>query len=175
MFSVCKSHTHTKVRSYTSRGMKVVQPSVDFPWVAIVVKGEHVEVFQYIYEESEHVMCIQIKTEHKELYIINAYCQYSLPLEPFLNIIKRIINKIGNKNVTMDANAVWFSTQTDERGRLIEEFLLANRLYTANEPDNPFTFSSTRGESNIDLTLVSERLFSSLSYWKVLTDCTTSS
>jgi len=99
--------------------MRVIQPTVDFPWVAFVVQGENIEVFQYAYEESEHVLCIQVRTEHEELHIINVYCQYSLPLEPFLNKIEGIINKIGKKNmlVTMDANAnseVWFSTQTDE-------------------------------------------------------------
>jgi len=47
-------------------------------------------------------------------------------------------------------------------------------MHTINEPGNPFTFSSTRGESNIDLTIASESLLSSLADWKVLTDCTTS-
>jgi len=66
-------------------------------------------------------------------------------LEPFLNTIERIINKIGKKKnaIAIDANAnseVWFSSQTDKRGRLIEEFplLLANRLYTANKPFHVF-------------------------------------
>jgi len=169
----------SKVRGYTSPGLRVIQPMVHLPWVAAVAMGEHVEVFHYTYEELEHVMCIQIKTEHEELYMINAYCQFSLPLEPILGTIERIINKIGKKNIiiVMDANAsseVWFSTQTDERGKLIEEFLLANRLFTVNEPDNPPTFCSTEGESNIDLTIVSESLLSSISEWRVSTDCTTS-
>lgn len=43
-----------------------------------------------------------------------------------------------------------------------------------NKPNNPSTFATTRGESNIDITLVSSRLERFIKDWKVNTVYTTS-
>ena len=59
--------------------------------------------------------------------------------------------------VAMDSNArskTWYNTITNSRGRILEEFLLSNRLNIANEDSALTTFESTRGTSNIDLTVV---------------------
>lgn len=124
-------------------------------------------------------MCVHVVSETEELYIINVYCQFSLPIEPFLAKIERILGKIRGCNVivTMDSNAkslIWNSKQTDERGRIVEKFLIHNELYVANLHSDTPTFMSTQGESNIDLTIVSGNNLAAIHDWKVLNICTTS-
>jgi len=52
-------------------------------------------------------MCVHVVTETEELYIINIYCQFSLPIEPILQKTERIIDKIKGENIliAMDSNA----------------------------------------------------------------------
>jgi len=62
-------------------------------------------------------MCVHVVTDTEELYIINVYCQFSLPIKP-LNKIERILGEIRGYNImiTMDSNAkslLWNSKETD--------------------------------------------------------------
>lgn len=131
-----------KVRGYTASELRKVQPELcDYSWVAAVVKKNRVEVLHGIGDEEEHVMCFKVITEAMEIYIINVYCQYSLPIEPMLRRIEEILNNIGSNNViiTMDSNSkstTWFSDYTDERGRILEEFLITNNLHIVNRPSD---------------------------------------
>lgn len=77
----------------------------------------------------------------------------------------------------MDANAksmTWYSKITDERGRIVKEFLIHNDLHVANRPCDVPTFLSTQGESNIDLTVVSGNIITAVQDWNVSNICTTS-
>jgi len=49
-------------------------------------------------EETEHIMCVHVVIELEELYIINIYCQFSMPIEPFLEMIERILDKLKGNN-----------------------------------------------------------------------------
>lgn len=155
---------------------QIIQPPEGTPWVAVIVANERMQTFQFILESSEHVICTLIISEHENFYIINAYCQFSHLLQPFLDKIEKIIARLSDKRIiiTMDANAnseLWFSSTLD---KLLEEFLISNNLYVLNEPNNPPTFSTIYGESNIDLMVVSGNMLSFQLDWRVLTTCTTS-
>lgn len=168
-----------KVRGYTSPGFRVIQPSVDNPWVAAVINSGRVEVFQNANLESGHVICFQAITEIGQINIINMYCQYSLDIEPFITRLEELLGGLKGQNVviTMDANAKsdwWFSGMTDERGEKLEEMILEQGLRVVNKPNNPPTFSSQSGESNIDITLASEKVARCITDWRVDTICTTS-
>ena len=76
----------------------------------------------------------------------------------------------------MDANAkspAWGAARSDASGRLLEDFVSASTWGIANEASLP-TFSSSRGSSYIDVTLLSRRLWPSLDAWRVRQDGTTS-
>ena len=70
----------------------------------------------------------------------------------------------------MDANAkseLWHSEVTDDKGMLVEEFVLENSLVVLNRPNNPPTYMSERGHSNIDLTLATPNLAGKVRSWMV--------
>jgi hypothetical protein len=53
----------------------------------------------------------------------------------------------------------WHDIITNERGTIMEEFLLSQQLYILNKESHQTTFWSTRGASNIDITVTNGRLF----------------
>lgn len=169
-----------QVRGYAAKSLRKVQPeSCDYSWVAAVVRESRVEILQGLGDQDEHVMCFKVITEATEFYIINAYCQCSLPLEPILKKIEKILGIIKSNDVilTMDANSkslTWFSGETDERGRILEEFLMSNNLYILNRPSEVSTFCRVNAESNIDITIAGDTMVNRIKNWRVDSSCTTS-
>jgi hypothetical protein len=177
---VQEPYTHKgKVRGYTTPGLRVIEPKRENSSVAAVVRDSKMDVFQNSSLKTEHLQYFQVTTESESLYIVNVYCQYSMPISSMLNNLKLVLNKISGNQIIimMDANAKsewWFSKESDDREREVEEFIAAHRLRVVNEPNNPPTFMTTRRESNIDITLTSENLTRSVKDWKVDVACTTS-
>lgn len=94
------------VRGYTSPGLRIIQPNKGNAWVAAILDQE-MEILQITNMETEHLMCFQVLTKEEQFYIVNMYCQFSLPTSPILTTLENILNKLkGNKIIiTMDANA----------------------------------------------------------------------
>ena len=70
----------------------------------------------------------------------------------------------------MDSNStstIWHDKQANSRGRILEDFLTSNQLHTLNEDSDYTKFSSTRGSSNIDLTIVKTQLLKTVNEWEV--------
>ena len=77
----------------------------------------------------------------------------------------------------MDANAkstLWHADTIDERGTQLEEFISENNLIILNKPNNYPTYMSTRGQSNIDVTLSTENFIHHIKSWNVDNSCKTS-
>ena len=94
----------------------------------LVVKKDTVDMLVSVGEEYEHITCFKVITGDSELIIINAYCQYSLTLEGFLDKIEKLLNNFQNEKVliTMDSNTSsewWFDKVTDGKEILLEEFI----------------------------------------------------
>ena len=122
-------------------------------------------------------MCFKVLTENSEYIIFNAYCQYSLPLEGFLDKIENTINSFQPEKVLVIVDSylkseLWFDKVTDPKSVILEEFIYD--LTILNKPDNPPTFMNGSGESNIDITLATENLAEHVKAWKVDSSCTTS-
>lgn len=93
------------------------------------------DVTQVVIENYEHVVCAQVISSNDEFFLISAYFQYSHEVDPYLNVIDKILNNIQAKYkkiiIGADVNAnspTWFSSGTDERGEKIDEFILAKNL-----------------------------------------------
>jgi len=72
--------------------------------------------------------------------------------------------------IAVDSNSrssLWHDIITNERGRNLEEFLLSQQLYILNEESLQTTFRSTRGASNIDITITNGRLLSTGTDWEI--------
>jgi len=82
--------------------------------------------------------------------------------------IQRLANARGLL-VAMDSNArstTWHDSKTNKRGRILDEFLISNRLYIAHKESAVTIFESTRGTSNIDLTVADNKMIKLLHTWQ---------
>jgi len=164
------------IRGYTAQDMTIIQPGADRPWVAVVVANERLEFFHLAQYDTPHLVCLQVMSDREDFYIINIYCQFMLS---FMDQIEKIINSLHSNNyiIAMDSNAksnLWFANKTDERGRIVEDFLIDNKLHVVNTPSRAPTYLTTIGQSNIDVTFASETMRRKCTNWEVSDACTTS-
>jgi len=52
----------------------------------------------------------------------------------------------------------WNDKITNPRGKKLEEFVASHHLHVINEENERITFQSTRGKSNIDLTITNNQM-----------------
>jgi len=70
----------------------------------------------------------------------------------------------------MDSNAwstIWHDDTTNNRGKILEEFVASNQMHIINEDSPSRTFKSSGGSSNIDLTLVNNPMLADIKEWEI--------
>jgi len=70
----------------------------------------------------------------------------------------------------MDSNSrstVRHDYQTNARGKRLEEYFISRDLNIMKEESELITFQSRRGSSNIDLTIVNNRLLQNFTDWEI--------
>ncbi|CAL1672523.1 unnamed protein product [Lasius platythorax] len=155
-----------KVKGYATSSARTIQPSSNHPQVAIIVLNQKIDVMQIDTESSSHVIGAYITTAVGDHYLIAAYFQYSHEVAPYINMLENMVKKIGREKriICADVNAnsvTWNSKSTDDRGEKVEELITDNRLIII-EANNPPTYSSSTGESNIDITLAIKNAYSDI-------------
>ena len=61
----------------------------------------------------------------------------------------------------------WHDTQSNTRGRILEEFFISKHLHIMNGKSTLTTLLNSRCSSNIDLTVISNQLLRAVEHWEV--------
>ena len=88
---------------------------------------------------------------------------YTATIDNDLKRIEQILTFTKGEKLLIgtDSNCrstAWHDRTTNERGRLMEDFVASNQLHIINEERTLKTFQGSRGESNIDLTIANKML-----------------
>ncbi|CAK9827524.1 Retrovirus-related Pol polyprotein from type-1 retrotransposable element R1 (Fragment) [Anthophora retusa] len=148
---------------------------------AVVVMDASIESLCVRECTDEYGVCVWLKGDFGELYVVSVYCRHGQDIEPYLAYMDRVCMYTRGKRVLlgMDANAIsplWYSkggrpnSESDMRGRILEEWILANGMIVLNEPSECYTFESMVGQSDIDVTLVNESCAGCRIEWDVKSD-----
>jgi hypothetical protein len=93
-------------------------------------------------------------------------------LDKDCKLIKGIL-QLANRSgilITMDSNSrsrTWHDKLNNVRGRKLEEFLITQQLFIINEESYMKKFQSSRGPSNINLTISNYKLLKEVQEWKI--------
>ena len=119
--------------------------------------------------------------DFEELFVVSMNCQYGNDIEKYVAYMERVCECVKGKRVIfrMDANAAspwWFSKvggrsrENEMRGRILEEWVIANGMIVLNEPSETYTFSGMRVESDVDVPLMNGNMAGCLFKWRVMSD-----
>jgi len=100
-----------------------------------------------------------------KLIAASMYFDREIQIENDLEKMERVLLHAKNTGVLIasDTNArsaLWNDRVTNERGRILEEFITTKQLYYLNEESSENTSSNSIGKSNIDLTIINPQLLS---------------
>jgi hypothetical protein len=105
------------------------------------------------------MVLVEIKAVNCNLLMASTYFQFSEPTLVHAERLENMARENGGKRLVVggDVNArstLWEDTYTDERGRTVEEAMMASDLYCCNVGGVP-TFCSAMGSAVLDVTFAS--------------------
>ena len=150
------------------------------PYAGIMIFNSKITATLITQLSDEWTICLELRSSVGKFIMVTSYFQYSHEIGPYIQRFREINQLYANEKViyTGDINAkstLWHGRNTDKRGEEMEELISELNLEICNEPGNPPTFkNSTKGESNIDVTLVTQRAYIHIAEWHVGDGLTTS-
>lgn len=151
---------------------RVITPrSLERFYAAIVVFDRNIDILVLEDLTDEYFVVVECTDRHGKIILITAYFKPSIDIAEMINKLDTIISKVEGKNILigMDANAkslIW-GDRTCDKGRKMEEFICEKEIIIANDRSELPTYSSTNGESYIDLTLIKGGIGRYIENWKV--------
>ena len=132
----------------------------------------------FVHKYSDRDVCtVCLVLNNKEIYVSSVYMdgqiksipQKLIELTEFVNTNNKslIIGTDSNAHSTIYGNKI-----TDERGEMIENYILSNKLVILNDGIIPtYVKESTGAETFIDLTIITKDLVEQIKDWRVNPDC----
>jgi len=114
---------------------------------------------------------LKTKVGNATLLIASMYFDINRPIDYDLQKMQAIIMHANGVGIVfvVDSNArctSWHDVLTNKRGKAMEEFLISRQLHIANEESCRTTFWTSRGASNIDLTILNNEAIGLISGWQ---------
>ncbi|GIX70137.1 hypothetical protein CDAR_312671 [Caerostris darwini] len=125
------------------------------PQAAIIFKSTHNAQLLFCNEE---VVVVQIEFHHQEANLASTYCSPSKNMESNMDILKSPLLRFEELPFIIlgDFNAkfrIWGQRDLDHRGSTLLSVCHLMDLTIENNPDSPPSYSSSRGDSCVDLLL----------------------
>ncbi|XP_023212518.1 uncharacterized protein LOC111615322 [Centruroides sculpturatus] len=138
-----------------------------------VVSNNCLSIMKHDKYSNEFIVTTELMLNNERIIIVNVYFLGKADADRFIDRLQTIVHDFDGINILMvgDLNThspVWGGECFDSRGGLLEEFFASNNLYVVNNPYSPPTFTSSRGESWIDVTTCNEDLFPYIINWRVM-------
>jgi hypothetical protein len=128
---------------------------------------------------TTHCVSVQVSDGETEIYVVSQYLPPTENIEVSLEQLDKVLSNLRGKKVVVgvDANAkspLWCSRSINDRGEALEAIIAQYGLHVLNQPGQTPTFETTRGRSNIDITMASPEIILLVKSWRVHEDGTSS-
>nr|XP_012217684.1 PREDICTED: uncharacterized protein LOC105669363 [Linepithema humile] len=167
------------IRGLAACGRLFRAPSVDRPRACVAVKGMEAQLIPHLC--SRDVAAVEVNFtddsgDRKKMVICSAYFSHdegkAVPPVPVIKLAEYCQENGFPLIMRCDANAhhtVWGSSDTNDRGRKVLEFLASTDLEILNTGDEP-TFCTIARREVLDITVCSKQLIQKVVEWRVSTE-----
>jgi hypothetical protein len=154
----------TKYTTFTARGVR--------PRAAVVVTSKVIDTTTISQLTDMDTVTVEVIKDNLNLNAASMYFDREQPMEKDMEKMERLLLHAKNTGVLIAADtnarsALWYDRVTNDRGRILEEFMTTNHLFFLNEECGDTTFCKCKGKSNIDLTIVNPQLLRSITSWQI--------
>jgi len=143
--------------------------------VAIIITNENIEAVLINQLCDRDNVVLELKYKNIRIFVASMYLDINEETDTKTAKVDEIVqlSKGSSILIAMDSNArskVWHDNQTNSRGKTLEEILTSRDLRIMNEESERTTFQSRRRSSNIDLTVINNRLLQNFHDWEISED-----
>uniref|UniRef100_A0A2A4JA05 Endonuclease/exonuclease/phosphatase domain-containing protein n=1 Tax=Heliothis virescens TaxID=7102 RepID=A0A2A4JA05_HELVI len=142
-------------------------PADPAPKVGIYIARRDIACGVLHHLSTSHCLVCHMKSGSLSVHLDSAYFQYSEDIWPHLEHLTRVLQTLRGNQVVVGADTnthspLWHSQPRHYSGRgseitrrreAVEGFIMAHGLITHNASNQPPTFATVNGESNIDVTM----------------------
>jgi hypothetical protein len=139
---------------------------------AIVIPDNTIDALLITQVSDNDAVLLEIVDKNTHFYAASIYLDYNEPMENNIKTLEKIVKftKGAKILIGMDSNSrstTWHDVRTNTRGKLLEEFLSNSQLHIINEGSMRTTFQSSKGASNIDLTIANNQMLAAVQDWEI--------
>ena len=139
---------------------------------AVIISNDRLDAMLITQLSDSDTATVKLTSGDLKIILASMYFDREHFLEPALAKIDAILHHAKGLGViiSMDSNArstLWYDTLSNNRGTILEEFIINKQLYIMNEVSTNTTFTNRIGNSNIDLTLINSQLLRRVSGWEI--------
>jgi len=130
--------------------------------MAIVINNRQIDTLLINQLSDEDAVVLETKVDNTRIIIAILYFDINRLLDTDMQKIEATLAHAKGAGViiAMDSNSrstSWHNVITNRRGKILEEFLMSKQLHIINEESCYTTFQSSRGASNINLTVTNNQ------------------
>ncbi|OXU22461.1 hypothetical protein TSAR_016437 [Trichomalopsis sarcophagae] len=146
------------------------------PQTAVAIFNQDLQLTSIPEMSDDTCIFLQLMTSIGEIYLISIHCPLKMDIISCLDKLQELLHFIGKKQVIIcidaSAKSVWWSNSdsSDDRGEILEDFILANCLCVVNRRD-PLGEHYKRNDY-ADVTLASSSILHRFTAWEAMDDCT---
>ena len=137
---------------------------------AIIVNNNKIDAIAIRQVSDEDATLIELSYSGLNFYGASLYFPIDREIERDIELLEEIMQLTKGKGLllSIDSNSrskLWYDTITNQRGKLLEDFIITRDLILMNVDTSSPTFETIRGRSWIDLTLCNSILAQKTSGW----------
>ena len=138
---------------------------------AAIIPNDTIDTLMITQCSDDDIVLLEIKVGQATFCTASAYMDFNDAIVNYFKKIERILEFTKGAKIILaiDSNSrstTWYDVTTNERGRLLEEFVASNQLHIINEESLRTTFHSIRGQSNIDIA-ITNRMLAAIENWEI--------
>jgi hypothetical protein len=139
---------------------------------AIIISDNTTDALFITQFSDNDTVLLEIHKGSVPFYAASVYMDYNESIETNLRTLEQILDFTEGAKLILatDSNArstTWHDNITNNRGKILEEFVASNQLHIINEDSPRRTFQSSRGSLNIDLTPVNNVMLADNTDWEI--------
>ena len=162
-----------KVQGFSNKNFKIITGQGSKQTRACIVVSKRLQYWILTQFSNEDQVAIVVKSNDKYFVIVSLYMPGDSEAAPPSELFRKLVMYCEQKNygiiVGTDANShhtIWGSTDINERGEQLLDYLLGKNLHICNTGSTP-TFQNSIRDEVLDLTLTNSASLDLISEWHV--------
>jgi hypothetical protein len=139
---------------------------------AIIITNATIDALLITQVSDNDAVLLEIVSGNTRFYAASIYLPYNEHMTTNTKTLEKILKftKGAKIIIGMDSNSrstTWHDVLTNPRGKQLEEYLASNQMHIINEESIKKTFQSSKGSSNIDLTIANNHILAAIRDWEI--------